>query len=99
MEKLLRKALIIGMGAAALTKERMENLLDELSEAAEKVGEEDLLSQMVKKGEQTRKEFEERIVEQLRGLIARGNFATKEDIARLEDKIDRLEKIIQEQRG
>lgn len=98
MEKLLRKALIIGMGAAALTKERMEALLEDLSKTAERVGEEDLLSQIIKKGEETREELEGRIVKELRRLITQGELATREDILRLEAKIDNLEKSIKEQK-
>jgi len=99
MEKLLRKALLIGMGAAALGKEKMEALLEDLSRTAEKVGEEDLLSQIIKKGEETREELEKRIAKELEGLINKGKFATKEDILRLEEKLDKLEKIIREQKG
>lgn len=98
MERLLRKALIIGMGAAALTKERMETLLDDLSKTAERVGEEDLLSQIIKKGEETREELGRRIVEELERLIVQGKFATREDILRLEKKIDSLEKTIEGQK-
>ncbi|MBE0477614.1 hypothetical protein IBX65_00645 [Candidatus Aerophobetes bacterium] len=96
MEKFLRKALLIGMGVAALGKEKMESFLEDLSKTAENVGDEDILSQIVKKGEETREDLENKIVKELGGLITKGKFATKEDISRIEDKIDRLEKIIKE---
>lgn len=96
MDKFLRKALLIGMGVAALGKEKVEDLLEDLSKTAESVGEEDILSRIVNKGEEAREELETKIVKELAGIMNKTDFATKKDISRLEDKIDRLEKSIKE---
>jgi len=90
MEKLLKKVLLIGMGAFALTKEKMETLLNEISTGADKLKEEDFLSRIIEKGEETRKELEKSIEEKLRKIIDKANLATKDDILRLEDKIEKL---------
>jgi len=90
MERLLKKALLIGMGAAALTKEKMETLLNDLTTSVDKIEEEDFLSQIIKKGEETREELEENIEKKLRKLIERATLASKDDILRLEKTIDRL---------
>jgi len=98
MERLLKKALLIGMGAAALTKEKMETLLNDLTTSVDKIEEEDFLSQIIKKGEETREELEENIEKKLRKLIERANLASKDDILRLEKKIDRLIESISKQK-
>ena len=98
MERLLKKALLIGMGATALTKEKMETLLNDLTTSVDKIEEEDFLSQIIKKGEETREELEENIEKKLRKLIERANLASKDDILRLEKKIDRLIESISKQK-
>ena len=101
MDTFLRKALLVGLGVAALGKEKMEDLLEDLSKMAERGvergNEEDILSRIVSKGQEAREDFETRIVQELGGIISKTDFATKKDISRLEAKIDRLAKIIQEQ--
>jgi len=94
MEQLLKKALLIGMGAAVLTREKIENFLNELSKAPEKVTIEELLSQLIKKGEETRNELEQRIGEKVKEIIKQTSLVTKEDILKLERKIEELEKKI-----
>lgn len=90
MEEILKKVLLIGMGAAMLTKEKLENFLNELSKTPEKIKEDDILSQIIKKGQETRDELEKKIGSRLEKIIDKTKFATKEDIARLERKIDQL---------
>ena len=99
MEKLLRTAILLGMGAAALTKETMETLLDELSKTADRIKEEDLLSHILRKGQEAREDLTRRIAKELEGLIDEAQLATKEDILRLEAKIDKLENSIKGQKG
>jgi len=92
MEELLKKFLLLGMGAFALTKEKMESLLEELSKAPEKMQINEFLSELLKKGQETRNELEQRIGEKLEKIIDQTRLATKDDIARLENKIDQIEK-------
>ncbi|RLE12988.1 hypothetical protein DRJ04_05130 [Candidatus Aerophobetes bacterium] len=98
MESFLKKVLLIGMGTYALTKEKMEAFLDELSNSVDKIKEEEFLSKIIEKGEETRKELEKGIAERLQQLISRANLASREDILRLERKIDKLREDI-EQKG
>ncbi|MBC7189290.1 hypothetical protein H5U35_03635 [Candidatus Aerophobetes bacterium] len=97
MEKLLRKLLIMGMGAAVLTREKMESFLEEINKASEKIEEEEFFSRMIRKGEEAREEFKKKMAEELRSLIEKANLATREDILRIEEKIERLEEIIKKQ--
>jgi len=97
MEELLKKFLLMGMGAFALTREKIEGFLDELSKAPEKMEIDDLLSELIKKGQETRDELEQRIGKRLQKIIDQTKLATKEDIARLEKKIEELEKKIKKE--
>lgn len=99
MEELLKKVLLIGVGAAMLTREKLENFLDELSKTPEKIKEGDILSQIIKKGQEAREELERKIGKRLEKIIDRANFATKEDIARVERKIGKLEEKIEKIKG
>jgi len=76
----------------------MEAFLDELSNSVDKIKEEEFLSKIIEKGEETRKELEKGIAERLQQLISRANLASREDILRLERKIDKLREDI-EQKG
>ena len=98
MEELIRKALLLGVGAAALTKEKIETILDDLIKAAEKIEEEDLLSRVIKKGQETKGELEERIAKKLGRVIDKTELVTKDDILKLEKKIEMLENKIKEQK-
>jgi len=99
MEELIRKALLLGVGAVALTKEKMETIFDDLIKTAEKIEEKDLLSRIIEKGQETREELEERIAKKLGRVINKTELATKEDILKLEKKIEMLENTIEGQKG
>lgn len=94
MEQLLKKVLLLGMGATVLTREKIDNFLEELSKSPEKVTVDELLSTLIRRGEETRGELERKIGERLEKIIEQTNLATKEDIKRLERKIEDLERKI-----
>jgi polyhydroxyalkanoate synthesis regulator phasin len=79
MFDLIKKTMLTGVGLAAMTKDKVEELAKELSEKgklSEKEGK-DLVDDLLKKSEQSRKDLD---------------MVTKKDIARLEKKIKNIEK-------
>lgn len=90
MEQLIKKFLLLGMGAFTLTREKVESFLRELEKAPEKMEINDLLSELMKKGQQTRSELEQRIAKNFQRIIDQANIATRDDITRLEKKIEEL---------
>ena len=94
MDQLLRKLILSGIGAFALTQEKIEEIVEELAKRGEIAwGEkEDLLGELIKKGKEQKVEVEKRIAEKVEEILSRVNIATKSDIERLEKKIDELGK-------
>jgi len=94
MEQLLRKACLLGLGAMVLTREKAEQLLSDLARSSEVLtGQQtDAVSELLSKGEKGRDRLESRLAEELAGVLAHTNLATKDDVKRLERKIDELKR-------
>ena len=94
MDQLLRKLILSGIGIFALTQEKIEELVEELAKKGEIAwGEkEDLLRELIEKGKEQKTEMERKIGEKVEEILSRINIASKDDIKRLEKKIDELGK-------
>ena len=94
MDQLLKKLFLSGLGLFALTQEKIEELLEELVKKGEiSWGEkEDFLGELIKRGKEQKVEVERRIGEKVEEMFSRVNVASKDDIERLEKKIDELGK-------
>jgi len=93
MFDLIKKTMLTGVGLAAMTKDKVEELAKELSKKgklSEKEGK-DLLNELSKKSKQARKDLEKKVGDIVRKVLKKMDVATKEDIARLEKKIKHLE--------
>ncbi|MFQ5834946.1 MAG: phasin family protein [bacterium] len=94
MESLLGKFLLSGLGVLVLTQEKIEELIEELTKKG-KIAEKEnqkLLTQIIEKGEEKRKEIEGKIREKVEIMLSQMNVATKDDIQKLEKRIESLEK-------
>ena len=92
MFDLIKKTVLTGVGLAAMTKDKVEELAKELTEKgemSEKEGKE-LIDDLLKKSEEAKKDLEERIEGVVRKTLEKLNVATKKDIDRLEEKIKHL---------
>jgi len=93
MIDLFRKTLYMGLGALHMTKEKAEQLVEDLVKKGEVNTEEakHLVSELVQKGEQQKEELSQFI----RGEMEKRRFdlglVTKKDIERLEQRIKELE--------
>jgi len=89
MDDYLRKISLLGMGIITLTKEKAEELAEELVKQGEISEEEgkNLMADLLKRSNEQKKEFDKRIEQEMKKAAARLNLATKEDIDRLEKKI------------
>lgn len=100
MFDIIRKALLTGVGMAAMTKEKMEDLAQELvlyGEITEKEAK-DFVQQLRHRAEETQHDLESRIARSVRGVLDRMNLATKDDIVVLAQRIEALEKRVLTQR-
>jgi polyhydroxyalkanoate synthesis regulator phasin len=92
MIELIKKALYTGVGLAVLTKEKAEELVQELTKQAklsEQEGKE-LFDGLLKQSEQARNDFQAKVDETVLAVVARLNLATKDEVASLKAKIDEL---------
>ncbi len=94
MNESLRKLALLGIGIAALTREKAEQLADELVQKGEISEDEskEFIKDLMKRSEQQRGELEKKIEAEVKKAAGRLNLATKEDMKRLEKKIAALEK-------
>lgn len=80
---------LLGVGAFSLTKEKMQETVDELVERGRMSREEgrDLVSEIGERGEQERAQFMDYVRDTVRKTLERANVASKADIERLETEI------------
>ncbi|MBW1971570.1 MAG: polyhydroxyalkanoate synthesis regulator [Deltaproteobacteria bacterium] len=94
MFNLIKKTLLTGIGLTILTKEKVEEVGKELAKKgklSEKEGKK-LVDDLLKRSEQANKELEEKIENSVRKVVEKLNLASKDDIAKLSQKIEQLEK-------
>lgn len=93
MNDLLKKALSLGVGITIAGKEKIEKYVDELVKKGEIAPSEskELVSRLIQRGEEAQTELKQIVREQLQQLLVEFNMATKDDIERLERRIEKLE--------
>jgi polyhydroxyalkanoate synthesis regulator phasin len=93
MFDLIKKTILAGVGFAALTKDKVEQLAKEYiekGEMTEKQGRE-LVDEFMKKSEQARKDIETKLEDTVQKVLKKMNIATKADVAGLEERLKTLE--------
>lgn len=93
MFDLIKKTMLAGIGVAALTKDKVEQLAKdfiEKGEMTEKEGKE-LVDEFLKKSEQAKKDLESKLEDMVQKVLKKMNIATKEDIAGMEARLKTLE--------
>ena len=98
MSELLRKMGLIGIGVLAITEEKIRQTVDELIEKGEMNREEgkSLVQELLTEKKKQMQELGDRISEDVQNAVDRSKIATKDDVARLEEKIAGLEKAVKE---
>src|SRR5271166_978536 len=92
MVDLIKKAIYTGVGLAVLTKEKAEELVRELTQQAklsEQEGKE-LFDGLLKQSEHARNDLQAKIDETVLAVVKKLNLATKDEVAKLNAKIEEL---------
>jgi polyhydroxyalkanoate synthesis regulator phasin len=86
------KLMLAGLGAMSMTREKAEEIFDEYVEKgkAERKNRDSFVKDLLDRAEKSRKEMEKTISEQVEKALIKQPIATKDDIKRLEDKLDQL---------
>lgn len=96
MIELLRKSMLTGLGLAVLTKDKIEELGREMikqGEVSEKEGKE-FLDELMNKSEQARGDFQKQVDQFVKDAVAKLHLASREDVAELKQRIERLEEAL-----
>jgi len=85
----LRRLVDAGMGVYSLTRERAEQLVDDLSRRGELAGEdrESLVRQLVERGQSERAALEAFIADRVAWALRHQPLATRDDLAALEQRL------------
>ncbi len=94
MEGFIERMLSAGLGAFALTKEKAENIVDDLVKKGKvaKKDQPEFVKKLLEKGKDTRAEIEKIVENTTRDVLNKVNIPTKSDIDALMKKIEKLEK-------
>ncbi|MCK5358785.1 MAG: hypothetical protein KAJ48_10350 [Elusimicrobiales bacterium] len=97
MEEFLKKAFNLGLGAFVVTKEKVEEVVDELVKKGELGHEEGkkLTEELMEKGVKTKKELESQIEKMVAKGMEKGNIATQKELDSLKAEIKKLNEELQ----
>lgn len=94
MKDLINKAVSLGLGLAVTSKEQVEKLVDELVKKGEvsKAESSAFIDELLDKGKEAQRKIETIVRERVADIVGSRQLATKEDIERLERRLDALER-------
>ncbi len=92
MMESLSKLVFAGLGALCMTRERAEKIFEECVRRGEteKEHRSKFVQDLMDAAERARQDTEKLIAEQVERVVSKMNLPTREDFARLEEKLDRL---------
>ena len=92
MFETLDKVMLAGLGALAMTRERAEKIFEEYLARgqADRGSKSGFVKELMDHADKTRKEMEKLVSDQVNAAVGKLKLATKEDVERLEKKLDKL---------
>jgi len=98
MFETVKKMLYFGLGAAALSADKVRQLIDDLVSKGEMTAEEGkkLYDELSSKAEEERRNLNERIRTQIRDMLKEVGVADRAQIALLESRVEALERKVDE---
>jgi len=89
----VKKATLLGVGIAAISKEKIDSLANELIKSGmfDKKEGRKFVKNLIAKSEQSRKQIEKQIMKKTQMLVNSTNIATKSELKKLEQRIKKIE--------
>jgi polyhydroxyalkanoate synthesis regulator phasin len=89
MSDILRKALSLGLGITAVSREKIQQFVDELVDKGEMAQNEskDMVNRLIARGEEQQNEIKRMVQDQVKKILANLDVATKQDLINLEKKL------------
>ncbi len=97
MNDFFNRTVLFGLGALSLTKEKAEEIVDMMVKKGEvnKDEAQKVVNDFVEKGKKEREVLQETVKNELNQILNQAELATKEDVGRLESKIDELKGLLE----
>lgn len=97
MNDLFNKTILFGLGAITVTREKAEEIVEMMVKKGELSREDaqNMVNDFVEKGKKEREILQDTIQTELNQILDQAALATKEDIGRLEGKIDELKGLLE----
>ncbi len=94
MIDLIKKTMLAGVGLAAMTKDKIEELAEELTEKGELSEKEakELVDDLLERSKRAKKDLNKKMENVVTKVLKKMDVATKKDIARLDRKIKNIKK-------
>ncbi len=92
MFEMLDKMMLAGLGALTMTRERAEKMFDEYVSKGQAMreGRGGFVQDVMDSAERTKAELQRLVADQVRLTVSNMHLATKDDVERLERKVDQL---------
>lgn len=96
MIDLLKKGILTGIGIGIMTKEKVEEFAKKTAEDAKMTEEEarKLAGELLKHSEEVKQQIEEKIDKQVKKSIDKLGVATKDDLDKIQNKLNKLQKLL-----
>ena len=94
MQEFIKKMMMFGVGLAAMTREKTEELVKELvkkGEMSEREGKQ-LVNDLMEKSKKMTREFETKTEEMVTSTLKRLNIPTRKELDELRERVEKLEK-------
>ena len=97
MFETIDKLMLAGLGALSMTRQRAEEIFDEYVKKGEAVQEHrsGFVKDLLETADQTRAEFQKLVADQVHQGMGKLSLATKDDVKRIEQKLDQILKKLQ----
>ena len=97
MKELLQNIMYAGIGAVTLTKEKLEELQDELIEKGKMSRDEgkQFVDELKSKSEKAKEQLDQWIARRVEDQVKQLNLASRDEIAELQKKVDELRTLLE----
>ncbi len=101
MLDIVKKTLLLGLGVASLTKEKAEEIVNELVKHGEVASKDrpKVINDILQKAEEEKKKFISKIKETVKTVVNEMGLPGKDDIDELKKKINELEKTVKKKKS
>lgn len=93
MKNMLKKSLLVGVGALSMTKDKAMKMVQELEEKGEVTSDEakDFVNEMMERGEREREVLRNTVKNEMEKILHAAGLVTKREMDALEERLKRLE--------